>query len=167
MAAGQAARLRCHWRAEPHSPTLVTLTKHPLKTRIEPQRPLTNLLGSPSHPTMWSLKLYNVDAVTLYTIAAVLCTLVAQRLFSRQSEFCSEILSWIILPILFKITSTPAGENKHTSNVSELRSTSSRSLWIVATCLAVSCWYKAENGIVELLVSNSFEMTSVPGANRP
>ncbi|KMP07830.1 capsule protein [Coccidioides immitis RMSCC 2394] len=56
---------------------------------------------------MWKSSFNEIDPATRSAGAALLCAITRQYLFSRQSELCSEILAWLILPIVFKITSSP------------------------------------------------------------
>jgi hypothetical protein len=101
---------------------------------------------------MWSPRLENVDIASALVGATVSCSLLAQRLFTRQSELSSEILSWTILPILLKINRWPNISAKRSFTYPDTQPTSSKTLWMVAASLTIASVYKAENGIVELSV---------------
>ncbi|KAL8966442.1 MAG: hypothetical protein Q9197_005978 [Variospora fuerteventurae] len=72
---------------------------------------------------------------------------------SNRSELYSETLCWMILPILFKVTShtdvnTLSKENL-TVNYGR-RTTSSSTLWLLAGCITTVCVYKIENNVIVL-----------------
>jgi hypothetical protein len=105
---------------------------------------------------MWKPQFNAIDSITGSAGAAVLCTLLTQRLSSRQSELCSETVCWMILPTLFKIAnrsnisiSTASFYGKPGS-----QSASSRSLWVFAVGIVIACSYKAEIGKIALFVSS-------------
>ncbi|KAF2128534.1 glycosyltransferase family 90 protein [Dothidotthia symphoricarpi CBS 119687] len=99
----------------------------------------------------WNSRLNSMDTASGLAVATVLCSVLAQHLFTPQRELCSETLSWVILPILFKIGRWPNTNAKNRSSCPETQSTSTISLWVVAASLTISCLYKAEMGMVELL----------------
>lgn len=105
-------------------------------------------------PTMWRQIFEVVGPITGSAGAAVLSTIVTRRLSSRQSEFCSEILCWMTLPVLFKMgrlsDTAVVSRGSLTSNLESAR-TSSSSLWIVAGSLAIACSYQAEMGTIMTL----------------
>jgi len=107
---------------------------------------------------MWKSRLTYIARVTVSTFAAVLCTLSVQRLTYRQSELYSEILSWTLLPILFRVARPQEKNLEYVLIIPEARPVNSRSLWIVATSLVISCWCQAEIGMISLLVSKAFEL---------
>lgn len=97
----------------------------------------------------------SIDSTVGAAAAAVLCTVWAERLSSRQAEVASETLCWILLPILVAAT-----QNWPNVAVGEIwgaalsRShASATASWMVAACLAAACCYKAEIGVIRLFVS--------------
>lgn len=89
--------------------------------------------------------------------AAVLFTLMAQHLSTRQSELYSEICCWMLLPALISTTSKRVDQGAiREPNVTEgswsVKSLGS-SLWAIAGCLIATSCYKAELGVIGLLVS--------------
>jgi hypothetical protein len=88
--------------------------------------------------------------------AIISSALVTQCLSSKRTELASEILSWVILPLLLRGTrsyktnpesslpsSQPSGSDRH----------SSWSLWIVAASLAATSLFRAELDSIGLFVS--------------
>lgn len=110
---------------------------------------------------MWGSIFSNIDRITGSAFAAVLCTLSVQRLASRQSRLYSEILSWIILPILFRVARRPVENAEEIPITTEARPSNSRSLWIVATCLVISCWCQTEVGMIPVLVSKALDLDAL------
>ena len=86
---------------------------------------------------------------------ALLFAILSQHYFTQQSELLSETLSWVLLPVIFNFIEHlgVAGQSKHTQADGAPQSESSRSLWILAFCLASSSFYRAEYGTVWLYVS--------------
>ncbi|QVM08440.1 F-actin-capping protein subunit beta [Coccidioides posadasii str. Silveira] len=102
---------------------------------------------------MWKSSFNEIDPATRSAGAALLCAITRQYLFSRQSELCSEILAWLILPIVFKITSSPR-INKFFAAAPcnfEAQPTSAASLSIVTVGLVAFCLSTAGNGKSEFL----------------
>jgi len=107
---------------------------------------------------MWSSSLKDVNLIVAFAGAAVLCTVLSQYLTtSRPFELSSESVCWILLPVLF------TAEKRSKFNVISAeslapeppsRSTSSISLWIVAVSLVAANYFRAEVGIIGLLVSS-------------
>lgn len=83
---------------------------------------------------------------------ALLFAILSQHYFTQQSELLSETLSWVLLPVIFNFIEHlgVAGQSKHTQADGAPQSESSRSLWILAFCLASSSFYRAEYGTVWL-----------------
>ncbi|KAK5998114.1 Beta-1,2-xylosyltransferase 1-like protein [Cladobotryum mycophilum] len=96
-----------------------------------------------------------MDPVVKSTGAAVLCSILMQRLTSRPagaSELGSETLAWVILPFLFHISRSPDA-------ITILRAIPSSSqsfnvptplLWVIAASLASFGFSKAESGMLGL-----------------
>lgn len=103
---------------------------------------------------MWRKHSPDIDSITGLAGAALLFSLLSQYLSTPESEVGSEIVCWIILPILFGIS-----QNKVLSrDVRRLfhDSVGSRtSLWVVAGGIAIACVYEAEIGRVGLFVRTS------------
>ncbi|KAM5349175.1 hypothetical protein ACJ41O_008998 [Fusarium nematophilum] len=103
---------------------------------------------------MWKPYFNDIDPVVGSAGAAVLSTTVAQRLSSRRPELFSEILCWILLPILFGISRTSRDRSvlKVTSPTdSGAQPPSSRSQWVVAVGVAAACLYRAESSMIGFL----------------
>ncbi|ORY16566.1 glycosyltransferase family 90 protein [Clohesyomyces aquaticus] len=91
-----------------------------------------------------------LDVFTGLAGAATTCATLTQYLFSQHSEPLSEILSWILLPILFQCSRRLNINPITPSENLKRHPPSSTSLWIVAACLTLCSVYRAENGIIEL-----------------
>lgn len=97
-----------------------------------------------------------INTATGAGAVAVVWAALAQHLSSKQSELCSEICCWAILPLLIRASrrsehdTFPAPDS--IGKASSHRSYSV-SLWVVALCLAATSWYVSEFGTIELLVS--------------
>jgi hypothetical protein len=112
---------------------------------------------------MWKFRHADIDITSVLAGAALLCSLFTQRLFTRQSELCSEILCWTILPILLlKSRGLRNADVKIPLTVSDTQPLSSRTLWLAATSLTAVSVYRAEIGLVELQVSITFPGRLVP-----
>ncbi|CAJ2510135.1 Uu.00g060350.m01.CDS01 [Anthostomella pinea] len=103
---------------------------------------------------MWKPQLHNVDIdpVTRAAGAALLCSILSQRLSSRQTELGSEIVAWYVLPVAFSFARRPPVNKLPrtvTFSIPETRPASAASLWVVALSVATFCLFKAENGMVE------------------
>lgn len=106
---------------------------------------------------MWKLRHADIDITSLLAGAALSCSVVTQRLFTRQSEICSEILCWTILPILLlKSRELRNVDFKIPLTLSDTQPLSSRTLWLTAASLTAVSVYRAETGLVELQVSVAF-----------
>lgn len=110
--------------------------------------------------TMWKSPWKNIDPVTRSVAAALLCNLLTQHLSRRQSELCSETLSWILLPIIFEVVKLITNDFGRTTSRSfprslETRRVSSTSLWTVALGIATACFFKSEKGMIPYFVSSS------------
>ncbi|KAF4978242.1 hypothetical protein FZEAL_5347 [Fusarium zealandicum] len=89
-----------------------------------------------------------IDQVGGLAGAAVLCTTLSQHLASRRSELCSELVCWLVLPVLFRYSkrSKPATDPAVAPfSGAGAQTLSWRSQWIVAAGIAVTCLYKAES----------------------
>jgi hypothetical protein len=86
--------------------------------------------------------------------ASLFCSLLVQHYSTQQSELPSEILCWAILPILFKFGEwSRLNVTELSYHYPDIRPTRFTPLWVIAANLAISCTYKAENGMIELSVS--------------
>lgn len=98
--------------------------------------------------------------------AAFLAAVATQHLTSRQAEMYSEVLCWMLLPILLKYVrsrlhyaSLPlygSGKAKSNGDVSAsaaLSGTGSGSSWLFALGIATACFFTAENAVIGFLVS--------------
>lgn len=105
-------------------------------------------------PKMLKPRLDSVDSVVAPAVAALLCTVVAQHLYSQQAELYSEILSWILLPVLFRTIKRTNVDAIPISipNAPITSPVPSRSLWIIAVGIAAASFYKAENKLITLFV---------------
>lgn len=125
------------------------------------------------------------DHVTRSAGAALLCSILTQRLSDRRPELqtLSELLCWIILPVVFKVAA--AGKRgKHRSekadvigwNTLKRLPAPTLSLWVVALCLVIYWFFAAEHALVAflpalmplLLVSQNhliWHETDIPGAS--
>ncbi|KAI9932284.1 hypothetical protein ASPWEDRAFT_154177 [Aspergillus wentii DTO 134E9] len=100
---------------------------------------------------MWNPRYCQIDPVTSFAGAALLCSIATERLSTRQSGLCSEILAWMMLPIVFKLARQPdANKFSKTAPFSnfQTRSASALSLWMVAVSIATFCVWKAEIGML-------------------
>ncbi|KAI1111598.1 hypothetical protein F5Y14DRAFT_304695 [Nemania sp. NC0429] len=104
-----------------------------------------------------------VDPVTWSAGAALLFGALSYHLSSRSSELTSELLCWVLLPVVFRIARRHRNVDEHAQAlplVNELtvepgttatREPSSISLWIVAICIAACSVFRAERGLIILL----------------
>ena len=110
---------------------------------------------------MWKQRSPGIEA----TIAAVLCTLLAQHLSSRRSELWSELVCWLILPALFKVTARgdPGREKPTLPGGLKAGTKPSRwSAWIFAASVVISTYSKAEGGVPKLCVSTRDVEEGIP-----
>ncbi|KAE8371618.1 hypothetical protein BDV26DRAFT_298630 [Aspergillus bertholletiae] len=97
---------------------------------------------------------HHIDVLTRSTGAALLCSLWTACLGSRKSEQSSEILAWVILPIIFGMTRrfrTNKIRTRPPLSEPDLQPQSAKSLWIVALGIATLGVYQTENGLVGVL----------------
>lgn len=91
--------------------------------------------------------------------AAILGSILAERLAAQPLEIWSDIVCWVVLLAAFKYTSRAS--SRHSNHDRLLGSESSRhggwrrsfALWLVTICLVPVCIFKSELGMVVLLVS--------------
>lgn len=111
-----------------------------------------------STASAWS----QLDASAWSAAAALVFATIAYHLSSQQSELTSELLCWILLPIIFIISKRYRNADTHTGALPAVNALaepavngthSSSSLWLVALCLALCSAFKAEKGIIILFVS--------------
>ncbi|KAH7121458.1 hypothetical protein EDB81DRAFT_813991 [Dactylonectria macrodidyma] len=122
---------------------------------LQPNIPrLQNVCQTISRVAMWKQRLADVDPATGSAGAALLCTILTQCLSSRPSELTSEVLSWSLLPILFKST-RPSDLHTIPKTASPINltssSTSTRSLWIIAAGITASSVCNTESNVVAYL----------------
>ncbi|SPO04707.1 related to capsule-associated protein [Cephalotrichum gorgonifer] len=94
------------------------------------------------------------------TAAAVLCAVLTQARYSRQSELYSDLLCWATLPLFLGPQQRWGPRNVKDSESSGTllpkRSTnagpktSKLSAWAFAACIAILCYWTAENGATKL-----------------
>lgn len=109
---------------------------------------------------MWKPQrmLKGIDPITGSAGAAALSTVLTQHIASRyvKSELSSEILCWLLLPLLFQLARPRDigrfGTIPKPQPQSKSRPISSRFLWIAAASIAIASCYKAEIGVIGLLV---------------
>lgn len=102
--------------------------------------------------TMWDPSMKFGDPITGTIWSALLCTLFTEYTSSTRSEAYSELLCWMLLPILFRTVKYNDLKSEISSSYSEKNITqgkSLRSLWIVALSVAFSCAYKTENMVIQ------------------
>lgn len=95
--------------------------------------------------------------------AAISCSLLSHHLASRETELHSEVLCWILLPLLSRLSQSAAGTGRLSKPVldgrSHAASPSSGLLWVLAFCISVAAVFKSENGEIALQVSDTFLFT--------
>ncbi|KAI3327296.1 glycosyltransferase family 90 protein [Xylariaceae sp. AK1471] len=100
-----------------------------------------------------------VDPITWSTGAALACGALTHYLASRQTELASELLCWVLLPVVFSIAKQHLDADKHAkglplvNKLSQSRvngTTSTVSLWLVAISIATCSLFRAEIGVVVL-----------------
>jgi hypothetical protein len=103
----------------------------------------------------------HIDSTVASAGAALLCSALAQYLFTWEAEVYSETLCWIALLGIFKLSekwddwSLSQGPNlDHNA-----QSAPSWVLWTVALCIAVQSVGKSEYGVVVLFVSSGRSST--------
>ncbi|KAK8879273.1 hypothetical protein PGQ11_000567 [Apiospora arundinis] len=86
--------------------------------------------------------------------AAISCSLLSHHLASRETELHSEVLCWILLPLLSRLSQSAAGTGRLSKPVldgrSHAASPSSGLLWVLAFCISVAAVFKSENGEIAL-----------------
>lgn len=98
---------------------------------------------------MW----YRVDSMTGSAAAAVICSLVVRSLTSREAEVGSDIVCWVLLPVLFVSWEVRWAHTRSQRPIHDARG-SRISLWLVAGGIAAACLYRAELDREGLFVSN-------------
>lgn len=91
-----------------------------------------------------------------------------QHLFTQTAEVGSEMVAWVMLPVLFRSSrhqySTYSVERD--PYVPECASLSSMHLWIIAVGLCISSWFKSEIGILKSFVCEASPFTNILLMNR-
>ncbi|KAK8069842.1 Capsule-associated protein [Apiospora phragmitis] len=86
--------------------------------------------------------------------AAVLHSLISHHVTTRETELHSEVLCWILLPLLSRVPWPPSGTGRLSKPVLDGRLPatlpSSGLLWVLASCISVAAVCKSENGESEL-----------------
>ncbi|KAL7628431.1 hypothetical protein AAE478_002634 [Parahypoxylon ruwenzoriense] len=106
---------------------------------------------------VWTLFNIHIDPITRVAGAALLSGVLTQHLSPRQPEICSDLLSWLLLPVLLRAARRqdairfPRTSSPPLSNPKILipQTPSPASLWVVALGIAAFCIFKIENGAVE------------------
>ncbi|KAI1748959.1 hypothetical protein F4782DRAFT_550314 [Xylaria castorea] len=100
-----------------------------------------------------------VDPPTHSAFAALLFGALACHLSSRQSELTSELLSWVLLPVVFIIATRYRNAFQHVKPLPSVNGLpesslngkpSTLSLWLVAISIAICSVFRAEVGLVVL-----------------
>lgn len=107
--------------------------------------------------TMWKSPLGHFDPITSTTAAALLCSVFAQRLASRQSELWSETLGWVLLPIVFRVVGRRKQDDSKTWGEAPLgnpepQPATAASLWLVALSIVMFCIFRAEGFMIAFFV---------------
>lgn len=119
-----------------------------------------------ARPAMWKQRYSGVEAVV-----AVVCAVLIQRLSTRSSELPSELVCWLILPVLFWATSRKGDEVEEKrgvipGNPEDENETPRQSMLIFGLCIAASSYFKNEAGIIKLCVSDASTGYSSVGTNK-
>ncbi|KAI1125389.1 hypothetical protein F5Y10DRAFT_247096 [Nemania abortiva] len=102
-----------------------------------------------------------VDSETWPAAAALVFGALAYRLSSRQLELASELLCWVLLPVVFSIAkprrhvdkraeALPLANGLIVETTSGDGRPSAISLWLVAVCIAICSLFRAERGLIVL-----------------
>jgi hypothetical protein len=104
---------------------------------------------------MWESNAKLSGSITGIVWGALLCTFFTEYTSSEESEIYSELLCWLILPVLFRAaqyTDIKSRMSRVHSTKDDTQSRSPGSLWIVALSVGISCAYKTENRVIEFFV---------------
>jgi hypothetical protein len=97
--------------------------------------------------------IHHSNSLIIQTSSALLCTILSQILVTQKSELWSELLSWILLPVLFKAKENLTFNNYTNQACSGVaQATSARPPWAAVVSISVFSLYKAEIGLVNLYV---------------
>ncbi|KAI0551742.1 hypothetical protein F4679DRAFT_123584 [Xylaria curta] len=111
----------------------------------------SSIMSQPSIPDVRSAtpapRLF--DPPTHSAFAALVFGALACHLSSRQSELTSELVCWVLLPVVFVIAARYRHAFQHVTPESNLKP-SAISLWLVATGVATCCLFRAEVGLTVL-----------------
>ena len=117
---------------------------------------------------MWNPSISQIDPITWSAGAALLCSVFTQRLSSWQSELCSELLCWLLVPVTFKLGRRADVKRfmevlpQGVPNNAEAQPQSAVSLWIVTLGIVIACLFRAEGGIIVFLVSRPYQIATCP-----
>lgn len=103
--------------------------------------------------------MWKVDPVTRVAGAALLSSVLTQWLVSRESELCSELLAWVLLPMVFRASRKEPNIDKPLGT--EKIPTPALSVWTVTLSIATLCVFRAEIGLVGFFVSSPLSWTIV------
>ncbi|KAH6892934.1 hypothetical protein B0T10DRAFT_591724 [Thelonectria olida] len=97
---------------------------------------------------MFRPRLDNIDSISMLAAAALLFTVVTEFSSRREDELYSELLCWVLLPLLLRNhipSETDLSGSKTAFSINpKAQYASSPSLWIVAGSLATLCFFRAE-----------------------
>jgi len=102
---------------------------------------------------MWTFCSSNDNVVGLAG-AAILFNILVQHGSARYDELGAATLCWMILPLLFKVSTTPNSPLPIRGKQSAAEAVSSRSLWIMAVSFASFVIMHAGTGLLDFYVSN-------------
>lgn len=104
---------------------------------------------------MWQSKHHGQANVVAPAIAAALSAVLCRKLATRPGELTSEILCWILLPLLFAITKSSKSQTASRFNIpfiNEDKPDVSLVCSVFALGVAVASFCKAENGVIGFFV---------------
>ena len=122
---------------------------------------LTTKLGElQSIASLWNL----MEHITWSASAALVLGSIVCYSETKQSELPSELLCWMLVPVVFAIAKRRRNVDSSVEALlplvksiseksSETQAPSSISLWIIAACIVVCSIFRAERGIIILFVS--------------
>jgi hypothetical protein len=102
---------------------------------------------------MVQLRFGDANYVAGSAAAAVLCTVLTQRLFSTQAELLSETLAWLMLPFLLKAGQRYKADEIPRPSTHDKSASSFQGIWIFAAGIAFYSFCTAEIGAPGLYVS--------------
>lgn len=106
---------------------------------------------------MVQLRFGDANHVAGSAAAAVLCTVLTQRLFTRQAELLSEALAWLMLPFLLKASQRSKADEIPGPSTHDKSASSFHGILIFAAGIAFYSFCTAENGVAGLYVSTALQ----------